>query len=74
MKCGSNCSVLTTLSSYTSTLLSMPITLLTDILLSKDKVRGLYIKLKEDTLQDKEVEEKLLCNLLKLITHCGEEY
>ena len=44
----------------------MPITLLTDILLSKDKVRDLYIELKEDTVQDIEVEENMLCNLLRL--------
>ena len=66
MNYGGNCSIITTLSLHTLTLSSMPITLLTDILLSKDKVRDLYIELKEDTVQDIEVEENMLCNLLRL--------
>ena len=44
----------------------MPITLLSDILLTKDEVRGLYIELKEDATQDKEIDEELLCNLLRI--------
>ena len=45
------------LSLHTLTLLSLPLTLLSDILLSKDKVRGVYIELKEDVAQAKEVEK-----------------
>ena len=58
MNYGGNCSLLTTLLSHTPTLLSMSLTLFSDILLSNDKVRGLYIELKEDATQDKEVVEE----------------
>ena len=44
-----NLSLRTNLLTYALTLLFMPLTLLTDILLSKDKIRGLYIQVKEDT-------------------------
>ena len=58
MNYGGNCSLLTTLLSHTPTLLSMSLTLFSDILLSNDKVRGLHIELKEDATQNKEVVEE----------------
>ena len=44
----------------------MQLTLLSDILLSKDKVRGVYIELKEDEAQDKKGRRKVMMKHTKL--------